>query len=376
MKPNGLFRVLHVIDSLSPGGTERQCVELVHGLSRLGVRNTVLYFRPGSLLAELESAGVAARAVPQASLRSAAGPFSLIGLARAIRRWAPDIVQTYGVNSNLRGLLSAFLARVPVRVAGRRELGKCLSPAQRRADRWAWRLAHRIVANSEAVRQQLIVEECVTPDKVVVVRNGLDLRQWSVAGDPADADGEAVVGMVAHFREDKDHATFLRAARRVLNVVPSARFCLIGSGPLESAVRECAHRLGITDRVEFRGRLEGEALRSAVGQFQVSVLASKTEGLPNTVLESMAAGRPVVATAVGGTQELIEDGVTGFLVPPGDPAALAERVICLLKEPSLAASMGERGRQKVEREFTVERMAGQFQALYRELLREKQGGVR
>lgn len=376
MRASRAIHVIHIIDNLSPGGTERQCLELVRGLSRLGVRNAVLYFRPGPLLAEIESPGVAVQALPQASVRSGRFLLSVLALVRAIRQGRPDVVQTYGFYSNCRGLAAALLAGVPVRVAGRREFARCLTPAQRRADRWTWRLAHRIVANSEAVRRQLIAEEHVRPGKVVVIRNGLDLQPWLAAREPADSNGDPVVGMVAHFREEKDHLTFLRAAREILGFVPSARFCLVGSGPLEPVWREWAHRLGIASRVEFRGRLEGEALRAAVRGLRVSVLASKTEGLPNTVLEGMAAGRPVVATAVGGMRELIEDGVTGFLVPPEDPGALAGRIVCLLKNPSLARGMGERGRRRVAEEFTVERMAHEFGELYRNLCRARLGGGR
>lgn len=372
------MRVVHVIDSLTPGGTERQCLELARGLSRLGVTNTVLYFRPGPLLEEFQSAGVAVQAVPWAGLRSGRFFFSVLALTRAIRRWAPEIVQSYGFYSNLPGLTAARLARVPVRLGGRRELAKFLTPAQRRADRWVWRLAHRVVVNSEAVRRQLISEERVRPDKVVVIRNGLAADLWLAPDDPAHANGDPVVGMVAHCREQKDHMTFLRAAREVLNFVPSARFCLVGWGLLDNpTLQECLQQLGIADHVDFRGGLEGEALRAAVRHFTVSVLSSKNnEGLPNTVLEAMAASRPVVATAVGGTPEVIDDGVTGFLVPPRDPAALAERIVRLLKDLSLALNMGERGRERVTREFTIERMSGQYHELYRGLLRGTRLGGR
>lgn len=370
------MRVVHVIDSLYPGGTERQCLELARGLSRLGVGNAVFYFRPGPLLMEFQSAGAAVQALPQASVQSSRFFFSLLALARALRREAAEIVQSYGFYSNLRGLTAARLAGVPVRVAARRELAKFLTPAQRRADRWVWRLAHRVVVNSEAVRRQVISEERVRPDKVVVIRNGLAADLWLAADDPAHANGDPVVGMVAHFREQKDHVTFLRAAREVLNFVPSARFCLVGLG-LNAPLREYVQQLGLTDYVDFRGGLEGEALRTAVRRSTVSVLSSKNnEGLPNAVLEAMAASRPVVATAVGGTPELIDDGVTGFLVPPQDPGALAERVVRLLKDPALARGMGERGRERVAREFTIERMCGQYHDLYRNLLRGTRLGGR
>jgi len=204
-----------------------------------------------------------------------------------------------------------------------------------------------------------------------VIRNGLDLRQWPALHPLADRPNGAVVGMVAHFRPQKDHLTFFHAAREILRVMPSVRFCLVGSGDLEDQVRESAARSGIASQVDFLVGLDGEAVRTAVSKFHVSVLSSKdNEGLPNVVLESMAAGLPVVATMVGGTPEIIEEGMTGFLVPAGNPALLADRILRLLKEPSLARAMGERGRQKMAREFTMDRMRDQFLELYGALLAE------
>ncbi len=372
------MRVLHVIDSLNPGGTERQCLALVRRLSARGVANALFYGRTGPLLRDAERLTDTLRPSPAIRFRSVRIPLQLIQLARMIREWAPDIVQTYGFYSNLPGLLAASFARVPVRVAGRRQLAQYLSPAQRLADRWAWKLAHRVVVNSEAVREQVVSREGMRADRVVVIRNGLDLGEWRTADrGPNGGDGDVVVGMVAHFRKMKDHPTFLRAAREILSVVPSVRFHLVGSGTLEGTARDIAQRLGIAAHVDFLGGLEGEALRSAVRRFRVSVLSSKdNEGLPNAVLESMGAGLPVVATAVGGTPELIEDGSTGFLVPPGDAAALAERVVLLLKDPGLARAMGERGRQRVEGGFNMDRMADRFLGLYRDLLAERMAGGR
>jgi L-malate glycosyltransferase len=364
------LRVLHVLDSLLPGGTERQCLELACGLSSIGVHNTVFCFRTGPLLAELERSGIDVQQMPMGSFRSRHFPYRLIRLAQAVRRWRPYVVQTYGFYSDVPGLVAGVLAGVRARVAGRRDLGAHLRPAQRRADRWAWRLAHRVVVNSDAVRQQLVHLEHVAPEKVVVIRNGLNLHVWQPRDESIDT-ADAVVGMVAHFREQKDHMTFLRAAKEILTTTSSVRFCLIGSGALEETVRERASQLGIASHVEFLGALEGDALRVAVRRFRVSVLTSKNnEGMPNAVLEAMAAGLPVVATAVGGATEIIEDGVTGFLVPPETPPALADRVIRLLKDPSLAEHMGKRGRDRVAREFPIQRMVDQFYGLYRELLPE------
>ena len=366
------MRVAHLVDSLNPGGTERQCVELARGLAARGVETIVCYFRSGPLLSEMVRARIATQAVPSVSLRSVRTPVRMLRFTSFIRQWAPDVVQTYGFYTNFPGLLAGRLARIPVRVASRRELVRYLTPAQRTVDRWAWSLAHRVVVNSVAVRRQVIADG-LDPAKVVVIRNGLDIQQHEPVALRVDTNGTPIVGMVAHFREQKDHATFVLAARRIAQLIPSVRFHLVGSGVLEDQVRELVRSAGMSDRVDFLGSLEGDALALVVSKFRVSVLSSKdNEGLPNSVLESMACGVPVVGTAVGGTPELIEDGVTGLLVPPRDPVALADRVVWLLKEPAVAHRLAERGRHKVEQEFTIERMVAQFHALYRDLL-EKAG---
>jgi L-malate glycosyltransferase len=365
------MRVAHLVDALNPGGTERQCVALARGLVARGVETAVFYFNAGPLLSDLVGAGVTTRVMPSVSLRSPRAPARLRRLVHGLREWKPDVLQTYGFYSNVPGLLAGCLARVPVRVASRRELARYLTPAQRTVDRWTWRLAHRLVVNSEAVRRH-VVAAGVDPARIVLIKNGLDIGRWPPVAR-ADGDRGPVVGMVAHFREQKDHATFVLAAHRVAQMIPSVRFHLIGSGPLEGRIRELVQSVGIADRVDFLGSLGGDALRAAVSKLRVSVLSSKdNEGLPNAVLESMARGVPVVATAVGGTPEVVEDGVTGFLIPAGDPLAIAERVVRLLKEPALADRLGEEGRRKVEREFAADKMVSEFDRLYRELCQASQ----
>jgi L-malate glycosyltransferase len=369
-----MLRVLHLIDSLIAGGTERQCLALVRGLVARGIDNAVFHLRDGDLRPEFLQAGATVAPIAFGGLRSRRAAFDLFGLARRIREWRPDVVQTYGFYSNLPGVLAGALARVNVRVASRRELALYLTPMQRRADRWAWRLSHRVVANSNAVRDHLAADG-LSRSKIVVIRNGLDLQPWAAEPSDHQRNGAAIVGMVAHFREQKDHTTFIRAARQISAAIPAVRFQLFGSGPLEAQTRELAQREGIGHQVEFCGHLDGPALRSALRHLHVSVLTSEgNEGLPNAVIESMAARLPVVATAVGGSSELIEDGVSGFLVPPKDPAAVARKVVQLLKEPGMSHGMGERGREKVERELTAELMVERFHALYRDLIRERSAG--
>jgi glycosyltransferase involved in cell wall biosynthesis len=164
----------------------------------------------------------------------------------------------------------------------------------------------------------------------------------------------------------KDHPTFLRAARRVKERVADAAFVVAGEGPLLESLRAYAAELGVGADTFFVGRCQRVAELLAVSD--VCVLSSKAEGFSNSVLEYMAAGRPVVATDVGGAREAIEEGETGFVVPPGDDARLGERVALLLEDPERARRMGERGRRVVAEKFSCEAQLANAERLYENLL--------
>jgi len=361
------LRVVHVLDNLLLGGTEGQCFELARGLQQRGVGNHLIHFSDGPRLEQFRAAGISTLAFDIGTFRAPGFPGRVVRLAKTLQRLKPHVVQSYGFYSNLPALIAGVLARMPARIASRRDLGDQRTLAQRRVDRWAYRLAHRIVANSDAVRRQLVDRENVAKEKVAVIRNGLDVGFWTV-NEPEPAD-MPIVGMVANFRDQKDHPTFLIAAQQILAVVPGVRFQLIGDGQLEQATRAQAARLGIADKVEFLGRLQGEALRAAVRRLRVSVLSSKdNEGLPNSVLESMAAGVPVITTDVGGAGEVVEDSISGFVIPPQSPAMLKDRILLLLKDGDMARTIGRRARERVRTVCSIERMVAEFQALYRQVL--------
>jgi glycosyltransferase involved in cell wall biosynthesis len=278
-------------------------------------------------------------------------------LARDLRAWRADVVQGYGFYTNLPALLAACLARVPVRVAGQRGFNSHLRPAQRRVDRLVRRLAQVTVVNAHAIARRLRAEGEGRP--VVVIPNGVPER-----GEAAPIQ-DLVVGMVANFRAPKDHATFLRAAVLVAEKVPIAEFHLVGAGAGEAQARALVAQLGLGERVRFLGSLPPDAVWDALDRFGVAVLSSLSEGMPNTVLEAMLAGRPVVATAVGGVPELVQDGVTGYLVPPRDASAMASPIAHLLKDLPLAARLGEAGRAYVSAAFGVDRMVDDYLRLWR-----------
>ena len=354
-----MLRVAHVVDSLHLGGTETQCVALVRGLAARGVANLVVYGHDGPLRSRLE--------IPNVTLiRRATGAFlrprfaaAVIALARELRAWRPTVVQTYGFYTNLPGLLAGRLAGVPVLVGGKRGYDPHLNAAKRRLDTLARALGHTTVVNSDALRRWLADAEGTRP--VAVITNCV------IPGGPLVPGDDPIVGMIANFVPPKDHASFLRAAALVVEQVPMAEFHLVGAGPGEAPARRLAAELGIASRVRFLGRLAPDAVWTALHRFAASVLSSGSEGMPNAVLEAMAAGRPVVASRVPGMDEVVRHGATGYLVPPADARALATAITRLLKDPSAAARMGAAGRDCALTAHSPARMVDDFLRLWASL---------
>jgi glycosyltransferase involved in cell wall biosynthesis len=355
------LRVLHVLDTLRLGGTEAQVVALVRALADRDVVNHVVYFHSGPLATGLTGPEVTTERLGVHGFFRPGFARVVVRLARAIRKHRADVVQSYGFYTNLPAVLAGRLAGARAIVAGRRGFATHLTPAQRRVDRLVCRLAHRTVVNAEALRMRLIEQEGARPDALVVIPNCV------VERGPVTAAHDPIVGMVANFRPPKDHTTFLQAAARVVETVPTAEFHLVGAGDDQAPARQLADTLGLGSRVSFLGALEPDAVWAAINRFAVAVLSSRSEGMPNAVLEAMAAARPVVATAVGDVPVVVRDGVTGLLVPAGDAAALGAAIGRVLKDPALAADLGAAGRREVLANYGSARMAEAFRSLYRDL---------
>jgi L-malate glycosyltransferase len=367
----GCVNVLHIIDTLNNGGTENRCLEIVSGLDRTRFKGHLIYLNgDGPLRNRLSSIGVEHQEIRIRSFMKPDFLKKLANLSGYMKRQCIKVVQTYGLYSNIPGILAARLAAVPVIVASRRDMGQFGTPTQRRVEQWLWHFADRVVVNATAINDALV--RCGIPaEKLVVIPNGVACHPL-----PPSMNNEQTltpkVGMVANFRRQKDHVTFLKAAALVLARKPQVLFVLVGSGPYEQDVRRYAEEQGLGDHVMFCGTRWGRDLHQILQSLTVSVLSSHgNEGLPNVVLEGMAVGKPVVATDVGGTREAVEDGVTGFLVPPRDPRALAEKILWLLEHPDAAEKMGLEGRGKVENLFGLSRMQQSFGNLYLDLLHEK-----
>ncbi len=379
---HGRMRVLEFVTSFCHGGTERQFLNLVQGLRASEIEVHVACFRvEGQLRDELredEAPPIPLTAYPFPSLRSPTVVRRLAQLVRYLRRERIDVVHTTGLYPNVFGVTAAWLARTPAIVASVRDMGSMWSPGLLRVQREACRLADVVVTNAEAVAERLRGEGYAA-EKLEVVHNGIvppatargaagrDFR--ASLGLPADAPLVATICRIDHVKALED---FLSAAARVARSRPDARFLVIGGpaagvGPQYVAdLQRRARRLGLGERVVFTGARTD--VPQILPELTVSVLSSLSEGLSNSLLESMAAGVPVVATAVGGNPEVVDEGVTGFLVPASDPSALAQGVLRVLGSPHLAAELGRAGRTRVETRFTNERMIERTTDLYLRLL--------
>lgn len=351
-------RLAVFLTSFHPGGTERQMVELVRRLDR--TRFTVYVaclHREGAWLPKAEEA---AAEVAEFPLRGFAH-VSAVRAVRAFAAWCRDraiqIVHTCDFYANVVGLAGAAIARVPVRLGSRRELKPDKSRGQLALQRAAYHAAHRVIANSPAAAQQL-AREGVSADRIRIIPNGLDVARFP----PIAHSGRLrTLVTVAHLREEKAHDVLLEAFARV-TASEALVLRIVGDGPRRAALERQAKALGVADRVQFMGHREDVA--EILASSDLFLLPSRSEAFPNSAIEAMAAGLPVIASAVGGLLDLIEDGRTGLLVPARNADALVAAVERLLAQPTLAAALGASARRHVRERYSFDRMVAGFEALY------------
>jgi L-malate glycosyltransferase len=376
--PTDRVRLLTFMTLFAIGGTERHVASLADGLdySRFDLEFGCLR-RSGEFLTQLEARGLQVHEYAVRRLYGARTLAQQLRFAQHLRRRRIQIMHSYNFYPNVFAIPAARLARTPVVVASIRDTGAHLTQRQRKVQRLACRLADHILVNAEAVRHWLTAEG-YDPRRISVIRNGLDLSRFTPGEDGslrrelAIPEAAPIVAMLSRLSRMKGVEDFLDAAATVASRFESVRFLVIGDNinPDGSAYRreleERAARLGLASRIIFTGfRLDVPRLLSAVA---VSVLPSLSEGLSNTILESMAAGAPVVATRVGGSAEALEDGVDGLLVPPRDPAALSRAIVWVLEHPEEARALGRRARTRVAEEFSLARMIRETECLYARLL--------
>jgi glycosyltransferase involved in cell wall biosynthesis len=291
---------------------------------------------------------------------------ALIRLIALIRREKVGVVHTHSSTDGWLGGMAGRLAGVPV-VRSRH----VSIPIRRRWNPVYSFLADRVVASGDAVRR-ILTDAGVNPAKVVTLPAGVDLARFSPGPACSRIRAELgltgrVVGSVAMFRGSKGHAELLEAFDRVGREFPDARLLLVGDGIRRGSVEQLAEARGLGNRAVFTGLRED--IPDLLRTMDCFVLAStRTEGVPQSLLQAMAVGCPVVASSIGGIPDVVQHGVNGLLVPPGDPSALAAAIRAVLTEPALAREMAERGRVLVSARFSHVRTIDQLEGLYRDLI--------
>jgi len=348
-------RLAHLTLGLDMGGLEKLLVEFArHADRRRFAPEVIVLGKRGLLADDVEACGVPVTALDAPDGLRPELPFRLAAL---LRRRRISVLHTHDERPHIYGTVAAALAGVPRVVHTRHCQGEWLSPRRRRLVATLSRLIDRFVCVSGDSADRAVAAG-VPRRKVVVVRNGIDTRQF-VAAEPRP-DGPAVV--VARLIPEKDIDNLLRAAALVRRQDDGFRVEVAGDGPCMAELRRRAGELGLEKAVRFLGLVRD--VRGLLNRAGLFVLPSLTEGIALTLLEAMACGLPVAATRVGGTPEAVADGVTGLLVPPADPAALADVLLRLRRTPDLARRLGTAGRQRVEERFDVRPMVAAYEELY------------
>ena len=373
------IRLLKFLAYLAIGGTERQVLNIRQGLdaSRFDVHLGCFGFFDEQLAEDLSGTPIEVYKV-----RNLYGFVTIkecLRFASYLKHNRIDIVHAYNFYANVFAVPAARLARVPVVLASIRDTGDSLTGKQRAVNRIFCRLADRVIVNAEAIKR-ILVAEGYREERITVIPNGIVCPPLGKDKDPflrqefGLSAEDVLIGVISRIARGKGLEYLLDAAPEVIARIPQAKFLIIGDNSFNPEYREELKqqtiRLGLQDRVIFTGfRLDVPRILSSLA---LSVLPSLNEGLSNSLLESMAAAVPVVATTVGGNPEVVVDGETGFLVPPRNPAALVEAICRVVLTPGLRNSLGQAGRQRVLTYFSIERMIRNVEGLYGELLEAHQ----
>lgn len=359
--------IMLIGDTLNFGGTEGQFVEVACRLGRPRWDVHVSCLRAeGPLRARLEAARVRAWSCGRGSLKSPRVLAALWELVGYIRAHGIHLVHSFDFYSNILGIPAARLAGVPAVIASQRDLGDVRPGLQRRLHRMMLRLADHILVNSETVAERVKLDRTIVPGRIVVVPNGVDVMRFSPAHGGRRRSGGIMVGTLANLRPEKGIEDLVRAAARVVERCPESRFTIWGEGHLRADLERLVRTLGLGGAVELRGSTAEPEV--ALRETDIFVLPSRSEACSNALLEAMASGLPIVATQVGGNPSLVEHEATGLLVPPADPAALAEAIIRLIDEPAFAAELAARGRDRIRSEFGMDLMMARIEAVYEQAL--------
>ena len=387
MSPRRPLRVAYVTGALYTGGAERRMLALVKGLPRDRFEiEMVLLTEAGPAAPAFEAAGARVRVLGwgrrKSRLHFLRWMLDVARLGPELRRGHYDIVDGWLFHAYVVTALVRPLSGAPVMLSGRHFMTEGqphMGAIERFLDALARRRSDAIVAVGEAVRDAAIRHEHLDPARIRVIHNGVVMPPPMAPSERAAiragwgfGPDDLIVGSVANYKPRKGIELVLRIAASLRHRLPELRFVFVGEGTHRPVLEALVAELGLADIVRLHGR-ELDA-RRLYGAFDVFAHASETEGAPNAVIEAAAAALPIVATRAGGTDEVVEDGESGLLVPVDDEAAFAAALARLATDPELRAHLGAAARQRAATVFGMDRMVAEFAALYEELAESK--GVR
>ncbi len=365
--------ILLVLDQFPKvlGGGERIALRTAGLLQEAGFRVSLLTFAIHPECAALASTPPPCPLylLPLTKTYDLAACKAALQLGRFLRAEKVRIVQTFFESSDLwAGVVTKIFSSAAL-IWSRRDMGILRGRKHQIAYRLLARLPDRVFAVSERVRRHAIEVDRIPADRVLTIHNGLDLEAWPAREIHSSPSSGFTVVSLGNIRPVKGHDVLVEAAALVLRRLPETTFRVIGEILDDAFFQQLETRLGelgIADRFHFVGGLTDPAPLLLVAD--VFVLPSRSEGFSNAILEAMAASLPVVATSVGGNAEAVEQGRSGFIVPPEDASALAAAILQLLQSPVLLGRMSRASRSRLEAVFTSQAMLGKILACYRELL--------
>ena len=362
--------ILFLSTSSGPGGAERVISNLAASLDPARYRAVLCLFRQGWIRERSESRGVRTHIIPTCGMTDWRWA---LRFRRLLDEEHVDLIHAHEFDANVQGTFVAAISGIPLvaTVHGKHyfweKWRRCL------AYRWVSRQA-TMVAVSEDLKQFIVEKVGACPERITVLYNGVDVpmppKQVEVDACRKELrlpQGDQIVGVVGNLYPVKGHQYLIEGIPAVLKKCPNTSFVFAGRGQLEKELKDQVHRLGLDERVHFLGLRQD--ISTILALLDVFVLPSLSEGLSMAILEAMMAGKPVIATRVGGNPEIVLDGETGFLVPPRDSQTLADQLVTLLTDKEQAAQFAARGKRRAEEQFSLKTMVHAYQSLYDKCLR-------
>ena len=369
------IRALHLVEDLKIGGAERLIADIAEGLDSQKFDVTVwCVARGGEIADELNEKGIKVKIL---GIISYYNPLNILKLARLLRKAKPDIVHTHGYFASVIGRIAAKIAGILILINHVHSTYWDYRKRHILMEKFLSIFTHKIICCSKAVEDFVRDYERIKPSKTVVIYNSVDEDNFSTFKNGSSAkaqlgvdSGVSLVGTVSSLAPHKGHKYLIQAAPMILDILPSTKFLIVGDGILREKLEEQVKNLNLISNVIFTGTRKN--IPDLLSAMDIFVLPScSREGLGISIIEAMAAEKPVVATDIGGIPEVVKNGETGFLVLPRNSEALAQAIIELLRNPKKANTMGKKGRIRFQEKFTNKRMLSEVENLYVALLNQK-----